>query len=200
MGFPPPRGFAGTRLCDLTGSLATAACPHVTVEHLRPGRRDDIHACMAHVSLAIDRRDGLLATSETPPEHLRRRTFTDLGPRFAAWQVANGLPFPPTASSPGSTHRPRRSRATPNLHITSPRHTLRLMRDPETPADRSTIALEVVVDPPREQVVWYVDGEPFEVADHPFTVRWPLENGTHSFQARLPYEPGSSQVVRVTVD
>jgi penicillin-binding protein 1C len=197
VGFPPPRGHTPVRLCALTGLRATRACPQVAVEHLRPGR-EPVNRCRSHQVLAVDARDGRPASHDTPAEHRMRRTYTDLGPRYAAWQVAQGLPFPPLATAPA---RDRGAAMQPaELHIISPRRGLRLMRDPETPADRSTIALSVTVDPPRQQVVWYVDGAPYRVADHPFTVRWRLSPGTHTFQARLPYEPGASQLVHVTVD
>jgi penicillin-binding protein 1C len=55
------------------------------------------------------------------------------------------------------------------------------------------------VDPPVAQVVWYVDGEPFEVSDYPYTARWPLRAGEHRIEARLPYRPERSGPVAVVV-
>ena len=63
----------------------------------------------------------------------------------------------------------------------------------------ATLALRAVVDPPSEQVLWYVDGEPFELADYPYTTRWRLEPGEHTIQARLPHQETASKVVRVVV-
>ncbi len=71
--------------------------------------------------------------------------------------------------------------------------------NPETPAGMSTLALRAVVDPPSEQILWYVDGVPFELTDYPYTVRWPLEPGEHTIQARLPHTDAASSVVRVMV-
>jgi hypothetical protein len=56
-----------------------------------------------------------------------------------------------------------------------------------------------VVDPPTAQVVWYVDGKPYEVADYPYTARWPLRPGDHVIQARLPVSGAASGLVRVTI-
>ena len=70
---------------------------------------------------------------------------------------------------------------------------------PPSPAGRATLALRAVVDPPSEQLVWYVDGAPFQVADHPYTSRWPLSPGKHTFQARLPYQDVRSRTIHVTV-
>ena len=80
-----------------------------------------------------------------------------------------------------------------------PEHRVRLLRDPETPAELSTVALTVVVDPPVRQVVWYVDGRPYETVDYPYATRWRLQPGEHTFQVRVPFTPEGSPEVRVIV-
>jgi penicillin-binding protein 1C len=83
--------------------------------------------------------------------------------------------------------------------ITSPSNGLRLLRDPETPAPLATLGLAAVSSPPAKQILWYVDGRPFSLADYPYSARWPLSPGEHIFQAKLPYTAVASQPVRVTV-
>ena len=73
------------------------------------------------------------------------------------------------------------------------------MRDPDTPPAAATLALRVVVDPPAQQVVWYVDNQPFQVVDYPYTARWAMKPGEHTFQARVPYTDTRSRSVRVSV-
>ena len=51
------------------------------------------------------------------------------------------------------------------VSIISPENGLRLIRDPETPEGQATLALRAVVNPVVPQLVWYVDGKPFQVAD-----------------------------------
>ena len=87
----------------------------------------------------------------------------------------------------------------PRLRILAPRSGLRLVRDPESPATMTTLALRVIVEPPAEQIVWYVDGAPFQVVDYPYTTRWALAPGEHTFQARLPFAHAASEAVRVRV-
>ncbi len=206
-GFPQPRGTSAVRLCALTGRRATSACDHVVLEFFRPGT-EPVDSCRAHVQRAIDTRTGLLATSRTPREHMDVRIFADLGPRYAEWQISTGLPHPPQhiSLSVDDLHRgrqPLRSFApapVTQISITEPASDLRLLRDPEAPVDRCTLALRATVDPPTEQLVWYVDGTPFEVADYPYTVRWPLAPGRHSIQARAPFVEARSQVIDVRVD
>ncbi len=208
LSFPPPRGWQPERVCALTGHRATDACDQVFLEWFRPGE-EPVDDCTVHQRRAIDRRTGFLATADTPRSEVEVRTFTELPPRYAAWQAAASLPRPPEAVGafrpgmmvPGAgvaravldPSRPTR------LRITSPENGTRLLRDPETPADLSTLALNVVVDPPVRQVVWYVDGRPYETVDYPYTTRWKLTPGEHTFQVRLPFTEGASGAVRVIV-
>jgi ABC-type branched-subunit amino acid transport system ATPase component len=50
------------------------------------------------------------------------------------------------------------------------------------------------------QIVWYVDGAPFETVSYPFVARWPLSPGEHTFEARVASRPGASEEVRVRVE
>ena len=206
LSFPPPRGHHTVRLCAITGKRATAACDRVSLEWLGPGQ-EPVNSCDAHIQMAVDTRDGSLASSKTPAEFWEVRTFVELPPLYAAWAAASGLPRPPRepsffrTSGEARLSIPLLSGLGPeaNVHITSPENGLRLMSDPETPADLSTLALRVVVDPPSSQVLWYVDEEPFQLVAYPYTTRWPLTPGEHTFQARLPTTDEASGKVRVLV-
>jgi penicillin-binding protein 1C len=83
--------------------------------------------------------------------------------------------------------------------ITSPEDGVRLVRDLETPAEMSTLALEAIVDPPMPELTWYVDGAPLAIAAHPYSARWRLAPGAHRIQARLA-GGAMSRAVRVIVD
>jgi penicillin-binding protein 1C len=197
--FPPPRGTRPVRLCALTGKRATDACDRVSSEWMPPGQ-EPVDFCSAHVKVAIDIRDGSVASASTPRELIETRTFVDLPPSYADWVVKTGLPRRPHSgpATPGLSREPR-------LSIAAPEDGLRLVTDPETPGAMATLALRAIVDPisngPNgpQQVVWYVDGKPFQVADYPFTARWPLTPGEHRFQLRLPGTEVASNVVRVWV-
>jgi hypothetical protein len=131
------------------------------------------------------------------------RRFTALPARYAAWAAANRLGPPPSAVSPlDAPSAPAglaREAPPPRLCILAPRTGLRLVRDPETPAGLTTLALRAIVEPRAEQVVGYVDGQPFQVVDYPYTTRWTLAPGEHVFQARLPFARAASEAVRVRV-
>jgi penicillin-binding protein 1C len=195
--FPPPRDARLVRICPLTGMRAQDACDRVLGEWFLPGD-EPLDPCPAHVRLAVDARTGRPATRRTPRRFVELRTFVDLPPRYASWAASAGLPRPPEPEGRAAAAR-FFADGVARLSIRSPEHGLRLLRDPETPPERSTLALSAVVDPPVAQLVWYVDGAPYRVADYPYTVRWTLEAGEHVFQARLLDGRTASRPVHVLV-
>lgn len=203
--FPPPRGFKAARVCALTGDLATDACDRVSLEWFRPSEYP-VHHCRAHVRMAVDTRSGAPATSVTPREFVTVKTFVDLPPEYAEWAKAAGLsPLPKRPDDLPQHASKSRDAQFPLLDknvrvsIVSPENGTRLIRDPETPEGQSTLALRAVVDPVVPQLVWYVDGKPFQVVDYPYTARLILTPGEHTIQAGLPAAPFSSKRVRVIV-
>ena len=58
----------------------------------------------------------------------------------------------------------------------------------------------VWVDPPAAQILWYVDGVPWQLASHPYTARWPLTPGDHTFQARIPHQAAVSAIIKVHIE
>jgi len=196
LSFPAPRGHQPIRLCALTGARAGDACDRVTVEWLRSGDEPK-HACAAHMRLLVDSRTGRAASRQTPRAFVEPRTFVDLPPRYAAWAAAEGLPRPP-AAEPVLSFASFAPAA--RVRLTSPTDGLRLLRDPETPAGQATLSLAAVMDPPGPEVVFYVDGAPFEVAAYPYRTRWPLRPGEHVFEVRVPRSGVISARARVVVE
>ena len=203
LSFPPPRGFKAARICALTGDLAMNACDRVLLEWFRPTEYPVNH-CSAHVRMAVDYRTGAAATSATPREFITVKTFVDLPSQYAEWAAATGLSAPPGKRddnelfASGAQDTLLLLRET-KMHVTivSPEDGLRLIRDPETPEHQATLALRAVVDPVVPQLLWYVDGKPFQVADYPYTARLALTPGEHTIQAGLPGAPFTSR--RVTI-
>lgn len=191
-GFATPRGHKPIETCARTGHRANDACDSVHTEYFAPGR-EPVETCGAHRRGAIDRRNGLLATSLTPSDQMEVKTFTDLGPRYAAWADRQGLAGMPVSFSDLARG------AVARVQISQPSRTQHILRDPEVPAELATLGLEAIVDPPVEQVVWYVDGQPFALADYPYAVRWPLKPGEHSFSVRVPRTGQHSDAVTVVV-
>lgn len=212
LAFPSPPGYRAVPLCALSGKRATGACDLVFEEWFRPGEEPTLEDD-TYLRLAVDVRNGLLAHGGTPTRYLERRTFVSLPPRYADWAAQAGLPRPPDSVSPlgeKSTVIARRlapaeigasrGQVVAALRILSPSGGLKLLRDPSQPAVRNTISLQAEVAPPVPEVLWLVDGKPFQLAPYPYTVRWPLQVGEHVIQARAPTSRELSQAVRIRVE
>ena len=195
LGFPPPRGAVAARVCALSGALATEACDRSFREWFRAGTAPAAD-CVAHRLRDVDSRTGRLASRDTPRAHRAAVSFVELPPRYAEWLAATALP----AAERLDPRAPLAAAAAHRIVIVSPEDGARLLLDPETPPSLATLALAAEVDPPSTQLVWYVDGQPFQVADAPYSARWPLTPGTHTIQARLPYSQLASRPVRVVVE
>jgi penicillin-binding protein 1C len=173
--FPPPDGHTPAEVCAMSGQRATHHCEKAFVEHFAPGEAPS-EPCSVHVRGHVDGRP---------------RTFVKLPARYASWAATQSFETPPPAPSI-DVHRRQRPK------VLRPAPGTRVMRDPESPAHASTMALVAEADPRVQELVWYVDGVPFKTVSRPFTARWPLAPGDHIFEARA--EGLASSPVRVLVD
>ncbi len=201
LGFPAPDGYTPVRICPLSGRQSGSDCEHAVTEWFAPGS-EPTEPCDVHSALAVDRQTGALATVDTPADQVTLRRYADLPARYAAWAAHRGLEPPPTIARAHSTQGGLGSldpRLEPAVTITSPQDGSRVVADPEIPADMATIALSVEVDPPVDQVLWSVDGEPYALVEAPYTARWPMVPGEHVFQASVPFTDSRSGTVRVVL-
>ena len=195
LSFPPPVGYEAVDVCGYTGQMAVQECFQKVREWFPPDELPERDT--THLRLPIDQRSGLLATSETIEEFREYRTFVRLPGAYAGWAAANNLAAPPGEYSSVEWLENTESSS---LSIMSPEHGVRLLINPDIPAGLNSLGLSVSVDPPVEQILWFVDGRPYELVDSPYAARWPLARGRHSFQARLPYRSEVSEVVEVFVE
>jgi penicillin-binding protein 1C len=84
--------------------------------------------------------------------------------------------------------------------VVSPRSSMRVIRNPELPSDLASLPLKAILPAGASQVVWYVDGKPFLVAEGDTAARWPLQPGIHVFEAKIPYRGLSSSPVTIKVE
>ncbi|ACK49222.1 glycosyl transferase family 51 [Methylocella silvestris BL2] len=120
---------------------------------------------------------------------------TPIPARQRAWAIAEGYRVTSDERAPAETMQDNI-----RLSIVSPENDIRVWRNPDAPASLSRISLKALVEPKTPQVVWYVDGAPFALADPDAPLNWPLQKGAHQFQLRLPLRPGASKIVRITVE
>jgi penicillin-binding protein 1C len=119
------------------------------------------------------------------------RPTVAVGPSERAWAREHGFPVGKPVSEPGEAVR---------LSIALPEQNAHLWRNPEVPAALDRLALRAVVQPHLAQIVWYVDGEPFAMADPDRTVYWPIAAGVHRFQIGRPFDAKLSKPVRIAVE
>jgi len=201
LSFPKPDHYQAVNLCATSGKLAGPACDQVYQEWLAPGQVPH-QFDNSYVRLTVDIRTGLPANTATPAQYKRLQTMVNLPPKYADWIAQQQLvAYKKTADQPAkpmSNTLPHEFNV--DISITSPQNQLRILRNPETPGDSSSIALSAVVDPPVRQLVWYVDNEPYKLVDYPYSTRLPLKSGKHRIQARVPMSPEQSQTVVIYVE
>ena len=194
--FPPPQshrnseaGYELVELCPLSGELVTEVCSEAVLEYLPLGT-EPTASCRVHQSFAVDRRTGTLAGPMTPPERVEIRSYVVLPPRFAAWRAIHGYGPPPSPT----TESPYAS-----IAIEEPIDGSVFRFHPDTPQQLQSIALRANVTPAVPEIIWYVDGEPFQKVSYPYTTRWHLRAGSHVLQARFPHADIQSGVIAITI-
>lgn len=194
LNFEAPKDYAKVKICTLSGQRATEACEHSFGEYFKSG--DEPHEdCGVHVRMAVDGRTEQPISSgmSVPPNWVKHKTFHRLHPRYTAWAKRNRLSLMPRLSHLAL----REPHAAPV--VTKPDDGARLLINPEVPKAQATMALRASAGPEVQQLVWYVDGAPFQVVEAPFVARWPLQPGAHTFEVRVPYSKARSNPVRVVV-
>jgi penicillin-binding protein 1C len=130
-----------------------------------------------------------------------RHSPTGCSETLVEWLPAPTAPPQRPGEAPGVSDAAVPAAAEPaRLSITAPEQNAHLWRNPEVPAAFNRVALRAAVEPHVGQIVWYVDGEPFALADPDETVYWPLAPGHHRFQIRRPFGDGQSKAVRIAVE
>jgi penicillin-binding protein 1C len=171
-GFAPPSGHVPVELCVFTGRHSAGGCSQTLVEWLPASAAAPSSPATGFASVA-----GKTAIAIAPTERV--------------WARANGFLVDETAAQlPGSVR----------LAIASPEQDAHLWRNPEVPAALDRLALRAVVAPHLAQIVWYVDDEPFAVADPDRTVYWPMRAGVHRFRVGRPFDASLSKPVRIVVE
>jgi penicillin-binding protein 1C len=195
--FPPPTGAVAVDVCPLSGRLSGPECPHRKSEWFVPGTAPT-QGCPFHARVRVDRRSGLLAGPGCPEQEVVTRVMLALPEEYAQWARRQRLDIAPLGESPLC---PSRLEALePKVAIREPRGMVRLLYDPDTPAQASTLRLEAEVTPSTEPIVWMVDGVPVATVGYPHEFRWSVQPGQHTITAAMVHRPLVSQPVTVVVD
>ncbi|MEK7217844.1 MAG: penicillin-binding protein 1C, partial [Patescibacteria group bacterium] len=194
--FLQPQGLIRKTVCKISGKLPTEDCPHTIdewfIEGTEPMEKDDVYR-----SVAIDTRNGLLASSACGPDVTVERVFTVFPPELTAWARENGYVAPPRETSPlcgaasvaggggaaGEFSSPKPS--SPWLSILKPQPHDSFQLDPLIPDRDEKIIFRAEAHPAIKTVTWYVNGEEVGQGEAPgFRFDWSPLIGRFTITAR----------------
>jgi hypothetical protein len=162
-------------VCDLSGLLATAECPHVKkewyIEGTQPTTVDSFYK-----QIDIDSWTNLPADESTPPGRRKSLIVLDIPVEAQEWAHANGLPLwmDYSAVQPGDVQ---------SLRLISPLNNATYRIDPSFDLSVQQLLLEAEGQGYSE-VSFYVDGILVaSVSESPYQTWWVLSEGRHRFRA-----------------
>lgn len=188
--FEMAEGLERVEICTLSGLLPTPACPHRTIEWFIPGtaptQSDNLYQ-----TLTVDRRTGLLADHNTPPEWRADEVFVVLPPEAHDWARRNGLRLAPegheTADIVSITTTPETA-----LRLLSPDPYSVYQIAPTSPAETQRIRFRAAVAPGTRAVTFLLNGQPVEtVMQAPWETRWTLALGDFTLVAQAQNADGT---------
>lgn len=196
--FQRPEGIITQEVCALSGLLPTPAClrrrVELFIEGTQPTAPDNIYQ-----TFTVDRRTGLLADDQTPPEDQVERVFAVLPQEARDWAIRNNIPQPPPGSAPP---RPDDSQG---LRLLEPDPHTTFQITPRVPQQSQRIRLTVGAPPGTRSVTYLMNDEVLGTVDEePWALWWALEPGDHELVAQALLADGSSTLstpipFRVTV-
>ncbi|MDH5729238.1 MAG: transglycosylase domain-containing protein [Gammaproteobacteria bacterium] len=207
--FAQPENYHPVFICRYTGYLSSDECHQNTMELLpkasTPSQATPLEA------IKLDKRNHLLAGEWSPKKYIIEKSFIDMPRKYFAWARSQSIQVKPDKYSmldfdPTKFKGQISAKQNPvlddkiSLKITYPMDNSLLLINPHVPRDTNSISLHLETNAKLEQVLWFVDDQPYQLASPPYSVRWPMQTGTHRFQVKLPYRPETSPVVELRVE
>jgi len=96
--FDVPENLISIKICPLSGRLAGSFCPETKRELFRSFNIPK-DTCDWHRVVAIDSRNGKLATKQTEPQFVLHKLFVDLPPIYLPWMIEHNIPLIPKDST-----------------------------------------------------------------------------------------------------
>jgi penicillin-binding protein 1C len=180
--FDKPFGVRIVKVCPVSGGLATDNCPAVIEEKFLAAALPK-EPCNIHRRFVIDKRNGLIATSNTPKIFQETKVFECFPPAFVNWATEQHRDVPPQNFSMAEDSLAERHE-TATFEITYPKPQMVFARDPNLRKEFQAIAFTAIAPPASDSVAWFVDDVPIgsSPAASPRLV-WQLQSGKHRVQA-----------------
>lgn len=185
LNFPVPEGLKRREVCAMSGLLVTPECPQTKwewfIEGTEPTEYDNLYQ-----RFVIDRRTGLVADENTPPEFQEEEVFLVLPPEARLWAAQNGLPAPPVGVQVAAfDDRPLKLLAPDPYTVFQLTHF--------TPYENQRIRLSVATPSNTQSVSYWLDGEKIRTLENPpFELWWNLRPGQHELYATASTHDGQT--------
>lgn len=166
-------------VCPLSGMTPSEHCPSSYRSTVLNEPKREI--CTWHKAIRIDKRNGLRASDKCPKEHVQIQVFEQLPQKYTPWVAEKNIQTVPAKWSP---YCPLSGITANAIVITNPQNENIFLLEPGYDTHTQTLALQVEVDPPVEQVSWLVDDVLFARVEWPYTINIPLIKGKHIVQAK----------------
>jgi penicillin-binding protein 1C len=187
--------FERVEVCALSGERPGRDCHHRVVEWLPHDRAASLEACVMHIRVDIDRRNGLRAGPGCDPRHVDHVAFESLPAEYDAWAERASRPRPPRTYSPLCPAPPA---SAARVRVDSPRDGDAFLLDPDRPSRLQAIDVRVAAPDGAREVQLRIDGAPIATLAAPYVLTWRLVPGSHEIVAVAGGE--ASAPVRVSVE
>lgn len=188
-------------VCSLSGERPGPGCDHLRQELFAVSgdrRTAPATTCSMHERVAIDRRNGLRASSSCPRAAIEERTFERFDARVAAWARLVGRNLAPERRSPlcPGSNEPEAAPTAGALRVAYPPDGALFAIDPGA-ASRQSIRLRADVPASVRAIRFVIDGIPRNAAA-PFAIDWTLTPGHH--RVRVEADGLGGDEVEITVE
>jgi penicillin-binding protein 1C len=176
-------GLRRVEICPVSGQAIGPDCTHGMTEFIPENLT--LPTCQWHQTLALDRRNGLLAGPNCPSINVLNQRFEIYPPEYAQWAKTAGHILPPEQYSPNCP-LPEAQLGPDNdalLRIVEPRKEAKFVIDPERDPALQILEISVAAPAGVVQVTLEVDGRSLAHSARPFVFHWNLSAGRHQFVA-----------------
>jgi len=188
-------------LCALSGELATPQCPQTIKGWFIPGV-SPITPCPIHREIAVDTRNGLRATPETPPAAIKKEVYevwpSDLLALFRAAGMPRRLPpaFPQAVDAPSEV--PSTEAGAPEIRSPKAGIVYTVARTAADASNSAGISLEAITAGGGEEAYWFANADFLGRAKAGEPLFWKPHPGTYHLS--VVDEKGLSASQEVTVE